>query len=86
MMTVRLSQEMHDMVTNTGEWLYLIIISGMIPLMTNYVILFVKVQKYREPQHITGIRISNYLWIPLRIMPGSRQNRRMWNLTHSLTG
>jgi len=41
--------------------------------------------KYREPKHIIGIRISNYLWIPLRIMPGNGQNRRRWNLTHSLT-
>jgi len=32
--------------------------------------------KYREHKHITGIRISNYLWIPLRIMPGSGQNSR----------
>jgi len=42
-----------------------------------YVILFVKVPNTVNLNTLTGIRISNYLRIPLNIMPGSRQNWRM---------
>jgi len=35
---------------------------------------------------LIGIKVSNYLWIPLSIIPGNRQTRRRRNLTRSPTG
>jgi len=63
------------------------VITGDLAIVTNdkYVILFIKVLNTVNLNTLTEIRFSKYLWIPLRIMPGSGQNRRRWNLTHSLT-
>jgi len=49
------------------------VIAGDLAIVTNenYVILFVKVPDTVNLNALTGIRISNYLCIPLRIMPGS---------------
>jgi len=51
--------------------------------MANYIIFFLKVPNTVNLNTLTGIGISNFLWIPSGIVPGSGQNRRWWNLTRS---